>query len=342
MVSYLSSLDFSDTDLSEIADLVTEIVNPGNQFKASIRYAGSGEVFLYSNSTIKKEERITGDSERLLTLGDLVEFLQDKLHELGTSRSGVCPAKFCFCKYDTELIRAHDLFWELLYRLVDEEGVITGKELEQQGAFYGLDSFQKYIKSSVDLIIFEEIVHLAKICLETLESHQLFSEHFFESCKEGNHRYDFVDRVWHSKSKNPIFAGIPLYIVDLSRCKCDSEIYMPKQAERSSQSIGGMFQATTVATFLWGIPKDPIPEIPIFPGQVSHEAITSKGFPELWMAISEIFRRFLPKGQARVIGKMQAGVRLTSTERNTKRQLRKKLRWVSKMLELWDDLEDLI
>ena len=249
---------------------------------------------------------------------------------MGTSRSGVCPAEFCFCKYDTELIIAHDLFWELIYHLVDEEGVMIREELEQQGAFYGLDSFQKYIKSPVDLIIFEEIAHLAERCLEMLQSPQLFSEHFFESCKEGDHRYDIVDRVWHSTSKDPIFPGVPLYVVDLSRCKCGSEIYVPKREERSPRPIGEMFQVTTVAPFLWGTP------------QASHEAITSKEFPELWMAISEIYCRFLPKGQAQVIGKIQAGVRLNSTERNTKRQLRKKLRWVSKMRELWDDLEGLI
>jgi len=98
----------------------------------------------------------------------------------------------------------------------------------------------------------------------------------------------------------------------------------------------------SVENSLWNGPREPIPGIPLSLGQVSHTPITSKNFPELWMAISEIFCRFLPRGQARVLEKIHAGVRLTSTERNTKRQLRNKLCWVSKMIELWEDLEDLI
>ena len=60
MVIYLASSKLSKVDLAEIADLVTEIVNPGKQFKARIRYAGSGRVFLYSDSTIKKKNELRG------------------------------------------------------------------------------------------------------------------------------------------------------------------------------------------------------------------------------------------------------------------------------------------
>ena len=251
---------------------------------------------------------------------------------MGTSRGSECPAQLCSCKYDTEWVNDHKFFWELLYLFAERTTPVEGEELGDLVHSYGLEYLRQYVQTPVDMVLFEKIVRWAEFCLHTLELGQLLTEDLFEDCKKRNHRFMIETRVWQSKSTLSPFQGIPLYVVDSSQCKCRLEIFVPKSVERSPQSSEGSTLGMASAV-IWGTPRDAFP---------IYEPLNSKEFPELWMAIKEIFYRFLPNGQARVMGKIQAGVRLTSTERNTKRQLRSKLRRIDKLLEVWDDLDELV
>ena len=72
---------------------------------------------------------------------------------------------------------------------------------------------------------------------------------------------------------------------------------------------------------------------------VSVSSLDEEGFDTLWEAIADIFESPLTPTQAKVVGKTFAGESLTSSERNTRQQFRKKLRKMKPFWEIWEDME---
>ena len=98
------------------------------------------------------------------------------------------------------------------------------------------------------------------------------------------------------------------------------------------------------------LPRFPIYTKPIRQGRrssnlpnITHYSLeTQQAIEEL---IQEIFsvKDFLSEAQANVISKIKLGRKLrSSTERNTKRQLKKKIRKAEYIKDFWEDLEELI
>ncbi len=93
-----------------------------------------------------------------------------------------------------------------------------------------------------------------------------------------------------------------------------------------------------------------LPHFPIRRGRRSSNLPNIKDFPlETQQFIEELIQEifsvenFLSEAQAKVITKIKLGKKLrSSTERNTKRQLRKKIRKAEYIKDFWDDLEELL
>ena len=334
----------------KIAEIITKINNLSNFRKARLKFnrisQNSNPVFSFISSKkqnpkdIKKNEIII---TKLPFIEKLNEFFWSKLHE--SSPKNDCKAKLCECNIKFDEDRKFVLMWKLVYYFYFPEYIDDWEDLNPEHLKDVL-SYNFSEVSEYKTLLIQQIRSLFTEIRDQFPDHTLLDKNGLNKCiiKE-KHDTELLEVIWESESQievsNHINQNIyrplltleqkrerfPKYKIDKVRCKnCYTVYYILMEAvlvEKKNDIWDKIYSTFSQDT------------------SIRYKGKTRNLYNENWRALSELFEiHGLTKNQAEVAAKLNFEIPLKdSTLRNTKKQLKKKLGNIEKILEVWDDLK---